>query len=171
MTGIKDEKISEACTILFGEDFSVDKATIDYLQISGIKHAFRERVKEFHPDTSVLPAPEAGSNFLKLKDAYDFLVSVKKGESSSEPVRSNDSYRGRTLPRRKLRLGEYLFYSGKIDWQELIAAITWQRQNMKKNKNLLFGLYFMKHGILSSAELGFAVFKLNIHNSNFSPRK
>jgi hypothetical protein len=31
------------------------------------------------------------------------------------------------LPRRRLRLGEYLYYSGRLSWSELVEAIAWQR--------------------------------------------
>jgi len=36
MTVVKDERIAEACSILFGDKFTVEKTTIDYLQLSGI---------------------------------------------------------------------------------------------------------------------------------------
>jgi len=71
------------------------------------------------------------------------------------------------IPHRKLKLGEYLYYTGKIDWKELISAITWQRQNSKKNKTFLFGLYFIRNGILTASEIGFSVFKMNVHNSSY----
>jgi len=35
-------------------------------------------------------------------------------------------YRGQ-IPRRKLRLAEFLYYSGRVSWQSLINAIVWQR--------------------------------------------
>jgi len=31
------------------------------------------------------------------------------------------------LPRRRLRLGEYLYYSGRVSWSELVEAVAWQR--------------------------------------------
>lgn len=155
MTEVKDNKIEKACGILFGDNFSVEQPTIDYIQLAGIKHAFREKVKVCHPDT--LGGPASNDNFIKLKDAYDFLISVK----SEKCVRSI------TIPKRKLRLGEFLYYTGKISWQQLISAITWQRQNNNKKKNYFFGLYFIKYGILSATEIGFSIFKMNIHNSNY----
>lgn len=164
MTLVKDKKIAEACNILFGESFSVENATLEYLQLSGIKHAFREKAKECHPDMYRESGDELQENFLKLKDAYDFLISVKSNhvDPQDKTVRSTVS-----IPNRKLRLGEFLYYTGKISWKDLISAITWQRQNNNKNKTLLFGLFFIKQGILSTSELGFSVFKMNIHNSNY----
>jgi hypothetical protein len=35
-------------------------------------------------------------------------------------------YRG-SVPRRRLRLAEFLYYSGRVSWQSLISAIVWQR--------------------------------------------
>ncbi len=167
MTYQKESRIAEACSLLFGEDFSVESTTIDYLQLSGIKHAFREKVKECHPDISG-SASGSAENFIKVKDAYDFLISVKSsGMKPSEAAGKAGKPRTYAVPLRKLRLGEYLYYTGKISWKELISAITWQKQNSNRNRSFLFGLYFIKFGILSSAEIGFSIFKLNIHNSNY----
>ncbi|MDC7226240.1 MAG: J domain-containing protein [Spirochaetales bacterium] len=163
MTAVQDNKLAEACSILFGDSFAVDKSTIEYLQLSGIKHAFRERAKECHPDITGDGEPALQENFLKLKDAYDFLISAKSAPKTVGNPKNDE----KTIPNRKLRLGEYLYYTGKISWKELIAAITWQRQNSDGNKSYLFGLYFIKKGILTSSELGFSVFKQSIHNSNY----
>ena len=167
MTYQKESRIAEACSLLFGEDFSVEPTTIDYLQLSGIKHAFREKVKKCHPDTSGA-APDSAETFIRIKDAYDFLVSVKSSGLKPSDI-ADDAAKPKTqaVPCRKLRLGEYLYYTGKISWKELISAITWQKQNLNKSRSFLFGLYFIKYGILSSAEIGFSIFKLNIHNSNY----
>jgi hypothetical protein len=36
--------------------------------------------------------------------------------------------RPRPLPRRRIRLAEYLYYSGRISWAVMVEAITWQRR-------------------------------------------
>lgn len=36
------------------------------------------------------------------------------------------------LPRRRLRLAEFLYYSGSISWQSLISSIVWQRSGRPK---------------------------------------
>ncbi|MBF0565534.1 MAG: hypothetical protein HQK89_09850 [Nitrospirae bacterium] len=36
------------------------------------------------------------------------------------------SYQSKSLPGRKLRIGEFLYYSGLVSWRDLIAAILWQ---------------------------------------------
>lgn len=35
--------------------------------------------------------------------------------------------RPQDLPRRRLRFAEFLYYSGRVDWSELVEAIAWQR--------------------------------------------
>jgi hypothetical protein len=37
------------------------------------------------------------------------------------------SVRPQDLPRRRLRFAEYLYYSGRARWSELVEAIAWQR--------------------------------------------
>jgi hypothetical protein len=37
------------------------------------------------------------------------------------------SVRPEDLPRRRLRFAEYLYYSGRVRWSELVDAIAWQR--------------------------------------------
>ncbi len=40
-------------------------------------------------------------------------------------------YRG-PLPRRRLRLAEFLYYTGRVSWQSLISAIVWQRASQPR---------------------------------------
>jgi hypothetical protein len=52
-------------------------------------------------------------------------------KKSARPARARPAsaplfYHG-PLPRRRLRLAEYLYYSGRISWQSLISALVWQR--------------------------------------------
>lgn len=40
-------------------------------------------------------------------------------------------YRG-PMPRRRLRLAEYLYYTGRVSWQSLISALVWQRASQPR---------------------------------------
>jgi hypothetical protein len=40
-------------------------------------------------------------------------------------------YRG-PLPHRRLRLAEYLYYSGRVSWQSLISALVWQKASQPR---------------------------------------
>ena len=60
-----------------------------------------------------------------------------KPRSRPRPAQSapehDAGHRGRALyyhgpvPRRRLRLAEFLYYTGRVSWQSLIGAIVWQR--------------------------------------------
>jgi len=47
--------------------------------------------------------------------------------AGERPHRTREIFYGGPLPRRRLRLAEFLYYSGRISWQTLIAALVWQR--------------------------------------------
>jgi hypothetical protein len=48
------------------------------------------------------------------------------GTTAGTSARTPLYYHG-PLPRRRLRLAEFLYYSGRVSWQSLIASIVWQR--------------------------------------------
>ncbi len=81
------------------------------------------------------------------------------------------------LPRRRLLLGHYLYYSGLIDWRTIIRALVWQRNNRPRlgeigrqlgwlkqadikrimaarNSMEPFGRAAIKLGILSESQVG-----------------
>lgn len=56
-------------------------------------------------------------------------------------------YRG-TVPKRRLMLGQYLFYSGAISWEALIKAIVWQRHQRPRIGDIARDL-----GLVGDAEM------------------
>jgi hypothetical protein len=90
-------------------------------------------------------------------------------------------YKG-PMPRRRLMLGEYLFYGGFVPWEALIKAIVWQRRQRPrfgdmalrwgwlKEGQISVGFRFrrlgeplgqslLRHGMLSEAQLGALIMK------------
>jgi len=53
-------------------------------------------------------------------------------------------YRG-MMPQFRLRLGEFLYYSGVISWQLLIDSIVWQRTNRPRFGDIAGELQFLTH--------------------------
>jgi len=53
------------------------------------------------------------------------------------------------LPRRRLRFAEYLYYSGRVRWTELVAAIAWQRAQRPP-----IGKIAVEFGFLASDDVG-----------------
>lgn len=52
-----------------------------------------------------------------------------KSRHESTKEKTTSFYHKGPLPRLSLRLGQYLYYSGRIDWQTMIDALTWQYMN------------------------------------------
>lgn len=50
-----------------------------------------------------------------------------RGEGGRGGPRVRVGVRPEDLPRRRLRLAEFLYYSGRVPWSDLVGAITWQR--------------------------------------------
>jgi hypothetical protein len=53
---------------------------------------------------------------------------------------------GAGLPRRKLKLAEFLYYSGRVTWQDFVAAIAWQRGQRPPVGRIAVGFGFLDHG-------------------------
>lgn len=194
MQGLMSKKeVQKALEILFGGGFSCYDETLQYLQTSGIKKAFRSKAMLYHPDRA-----QEGQEmvaFHELQDAYQLLMSLKEdpqagirileeerrearsrqpkapprghekaqsgGMKTPSPRNKGDFfYRGQRLPRIPLRLGEYLYYSGRISWRMLIDAIVEQ----KKDSNRLFGEYFIKRGLLTKRGLRGILNAMERHN-------
>lgn len=134
------KNLINACNILFGPRFKFYPNTLDYIQLSGIKSAYKEKSKLYHPDRSYAVGIDAeilAEYFKELNKAYNVLVNykkikVKKNNTEIKPhfktkssVKYNFYYKG-VMPKRELRFGEFLYYSRKICWNDLIASIVKQ---------------------------------------------
>ncbi len=135
MDAIKDSmKINDACRILFGPMFHFTDETLRYMQVSGVKSAYRELVKKCHPDRAMLTGrdeKELSGKFREANDAYNLLLGllVKKSKhDGTSPVhkRQADFYYSGSMPARVLRFGEFLYYKKIISWNSLIKALAWQ---------------------------------------------
>ncbi len=49
------------------------------------------------------------------------------------------------MPRWRLRLGEYLYYSGRVRWSELVDAIAWQRSQRPPVGRIAVDFGFLRH--------------------------
>ena len=65
-------------------------------------------------------------------------------DSGRRPRESREIFYRGPLPRRPLRLAEFLYYSGCISWQTLIAALVWQRTGRPKFLEIARQLRFVE---------------------------
>ncbi|MCG8550039.1 MAG: hypothetical protein MI799_06530 [Desulfobacterales bacterium] len=169
-------QLFDACGVLFGPEVNVSIEFLKYLQPSGIKDAYRCQVFKTHPDrAAALGQDEALLNdrFKTLTQAYECLIGAIKGDGrvlmqhskprapehpsgyrkspkAPEPKPGNDhfySHKG-AVPKRKLLLGQYLYYSGYISWNTLIDVIVRQRRERPQ-----IGQIALNWGLIDSDQL------------------
>lgn len=71
------DTLLQSCTVLFGHELDISRDFLDYLQISGVKSAYRKRARETHPDLAVGIAGdicrEHSDGFHCVQESYENL--------------------------------------------------------------------------------------------------
>jgi hypothetical protein len=170
----KRTELYDACKTIFGAQITVSDDFLRYLQPVGLKAAYRKRAFETHPDRAKTVGGHGGDMhhlFKQVRSAYEILLNYVEGRSrrvTGEPVfngrrkqhytprrpqprstrhSANHFYKGR-LPERNLLLGQYLYYSGRISWKDMIDAIVWQTGQRPK-----IGQLALQAGLMSSRQV------------------
>ncbi len=164
-------ELFNACNILFGPEIEVSLDFLRYLQLSGLKAAYRKKALETHPDRAKTLGEnktKMNEHFIKVTLAYEKLGSVLKDNGTvirwkepsikgknknhftrQKPNRKySDYYFNGYLPKRKLLIGQFLYYSGCVSWKTYINAIIWQKQQRP-----LVGQIAVDWGILSPKDI------------------
>jgi len=144
---------------------------LQQLQLASLKSAYRKKALETHPDRSkAVGELESRMNdrFIQVCLAYDKLKSainnsaihalkdpfdsqIKKTHSTTNFKKnktSSDHFYTGIFPRRKLLIGQYLYYSKEISWKTLVNAIIWQKKQRPP-----IGQLALKWGLLSSHDI------------------
>lgn len=185
MTRVKPELAQKALTLIFGTEASLpDPGRIKDLDESVFRAAYRKQALRFHPDRAdtlgVDPA-KLEELFKRLHGAYRLVNRIVSGDvevdvpadtriiTPEEPVRTHAPqhrayapadkgvYQG-PMPGKPLRFAQFLYYSGLIDWQTMIDAITWQMHVRPKIGEIGRAYRFFDHGgigeIIREREIG-----------------
>lgn len=149
----QDSQLVKACRTLFGQDVVCSRHFLAALQPNGAKLAFRNQVKVHHPDRFG-SAPQhirqrQTERFQEIHQAYDLLKCFLEqrqtpgrtaaSSPSRSPRRRHDysvvrqprgsaSGQQPRIPDIELQFGMYVYYSGKISYQDLIQGLLWQRR-------------------------------------------
>jgi len=105
-----------------------------------VREAFRRRALETHPDRAQALGRSESSladEFRRIFEAYQFLsreeappasrpAAQRQRERASRPPR--DHLSRAPLPQRTLLFAEFLYYSGRASWRNLVEAVAWQRR-------------------------------------------
>ncbi len=168
------------CSVLFGEHLQLSDDFLDYMQLSGVRCAYRRRVKETHPDLAVSRGELSGdadvTDFLSVRQSYEILRSYIAARSTCqnpEPTAAQTPFRKADdrepwpwqpvtgfsipeptwLPRRTLRLGDLLYHLGLVSWKDVIAALVWQKASRPR-----LGELACRFGWLKKDDIG-AIFR------------
>ena len=77
-------RLFRSCEILFGSELTISGEFLDYLQLGGLKTAYRKRALETHPDRQIVKVARSRGwdSFHRVQEAYenllDFLNSREK---------------------------------------------------------------------------------------------
>jgi hypothetical protein len=141
-------EVASALRLLYGDQVTVRSEFLGQIDPVGLKNAFRKRAMELHPDRAKIlgkSSDELSERFKDVQTAYEQLKRLLNNspEKVTEPRERRRSARrpgsgwGGTqeshywraeIPRTRLLLGQYLYYAGLVTFNEMISAITWQRQ-------------------------------------------
>lgn len=147
-----DANILNACRALFGPDTCISPSFLVSLKANTIKTAFRKKAKETHPDLCTSRDPSSQRRqaelFRVVNDAYDIMrrycerrdrARHRAAHRASNPAPPREPaatqsfrvdergwlFRG-GVPERRLEIGRYLYYRGRIPYRALIKALAWQ---------------------------------------------
>lgn len=127
MNAFDHRSLTEACRQLFGDAIDVSPEFLCYLQLEGVKSAYRLRARQTHPDRH---GDSSCEEFLRVRSSYELLSSFihHRPASDADPPLSIHR-RHRTVSRcaGPLLFGRFLHRSGIISFQELLNALAWQR--------------------------------------------
>jgi len=75
---VAEEELYRSCHMIFGKDLKVSREFLQYLQLSGIKKAYRKKALEIHPDMgscrNLILQQSMSHQFIDVHQAYKNLV-------------------------------------------------------------------------------------------------
>ncbi|WP_306547949.1 J domain-containing protein [Desulfobulbus sp.] len=81
---MKEQQLLRACTVLFGAEVMVSRGFLDYLQLSGLKSAYRRRALETHPDGDRTASSACdAAKFFEVREAYARLLDFLRRRDGS----------------------------------------------------------------------------------------
>lgn len=91
----EEQELHYFCRILFDLDYGIPKGFLSYIQLSGLKEAYRKKVRETHPDLAM------GQSFLvQRRYAERFLVVQRAYEKLTDFIEQRDRKNGSFFSRR-----------------------------------------------------------------------
>ncbi len=125
-----EHELFKACQVIFGAELNISRQFLEYVQLSGVKTAYRKRAKETHPDVLAgqgeFAIKRGARQFQSVKEAYEslkvYVAAREKGYCfvPMRPLRRTTA--ASSTPRRKTTTTPQQSASQRAKWQE------WQRK-------------------------------------------
>jgi len=75
---VAEKELFRSCEVIFGAELTISREFLNYLQLSGIKSAYRKRAMETHPDRAALENDRVQRQhhelFHSVQEAYENLI-------------------------------------------------------------------------------------------------
>jgi hypothetical protein len=149
----REDRLFEACRILFGNDVELSSEFLCYLRDEGVTSAFRKRAMQVHPDKALvsgLSLQRCQDEFVSLKFACETLrrhIASREIRSRSfvspAGVNTGPLTYPTDLPEEKLLFGRFLYRMGIIQWRQLITALAWQKSGRPRIGELGISLGYL----------------------------
>ncbi len=149
--------------LFFPNEKNVTEIIIQNLNQDSLKSAYKKLVFNNHPDRFKylnLKESELKSRMININSAYENIFSFLKNKknpatfhrkqpsANKKHVNPKTDFRKHIIPQKKIFFGQFLFYSGNINLNTLISALTWQRCNRDN-----FGKIALNWKILDNVKL------------------
>ncbi len=177
MTAVAAEReLYQACRVIFGSELTVSREFLEYLQMSGVKSAFRRKAFETHPDRlngrSELIKKRSVLQFHNVKLAYEKLTAYVDArengfcfQGARPPLAGGHSSCWRKKPRkgrwsaktatgssfagRTRHEGKRKFHSRQAQPAGKSFSVTKHHRGAIPDRPLLFGHYLYYAGLVS----------------------
>lgn len=190
------QTLLRSCAVLFGPELDISKDFLKYLQLPGLKKAYRHRARETHPDLAAGCGNAACTKerlraFLDVRESYENLKKYLQYRGDDLSPQPHSPSRGRVFatdrpgdgagaglfraapvctggdapehdlhesggawndgnfPRRRLMLGDFLYFARVAQWQDIIHALVWQRASRPRLGDLGCSLGWLRREDIS----------------------
>jgi hypothetical protein len=182
-TIVAEEELYRSCRIIFGKDLKVSREFLLYLQLSGIKKAYRKRALEIHPDRrsckNLTLQQSMAHQFIDVHEAYKNLVAYLEARDNGPGNKGVSTiFSGHNDKKRAQKPKSANSAASRSFYQEKTKHYRSRKHNGKQQKSnmydppldskslyngpvpncpLLFGRYLYYSGIISLHTIGQAL--------------
>ncbi|SHO43438.1 J domain-containing protein [Desulfopila aestuarii] len=149
----KEDRLFEACRVLFGHEIELSREFLCYLRDEGVTSAFRKKAMEVHPDRALISGfskQQCQDEFVSLQTACQVLRqhiasrnNTPRREISPAKQEGCQYFQPRGLPEERLLFGRFLYRMGVIEWRQLLMALTWQKSGRPRIGELGISLGYL----------------------------